>query len=275
MHRPTEEIEIDLLLEAVYQQWGYDFREYSRASLTRRLRDFQSLMGVEHLSQLIPLVLHDRQVFAGLVENISVTVTEMFRDPFVYKTIRQVVIPYLRTFPSLNIWVAGCATGEEVYSLAILLKEEGIYDRCRIYATDMNENSLAKAKEGIFPSQEAKLNTANYHKAGGLASFNEYYRSRYDKTMISKDLRERVLFDTHNLASDGAFNKMHLIMCRNVLIYFTKHLQDRVLRLFEDSLCNNGFLVLGTKEELGFSSVGNLFKTIAKQEKIFQKGISL
>ena len=271
MTKNTEDIEIELLLEAVFQQFGYDFRQYSKASITRRLRGFCRKTGLEHISELIPRVLHSKETLADLIDNISVTVTEMFRDPFVYKAIREKVIPYLKTYPTINIWVAGCATGEEVYSLTILLKEEGLFERCQIYATDINEKSINSAKEGIVPAQSTKINTANYHKAGGHASFNEYYLTKYNKTMMNKDLTENIIFFTHNLVTDEAFNEMQLIICRNVLIYFNRDLQERVFQLFFESLGNNGFLVLGSKEDIKFSSVAKQFIITGKKDKIYQK----
>ena len=267
----TEEIEIDLLLEAVYRQYGYDFSQYRRASITRRIRNFLVKSNAQHISELITHVLYDHDFFESFVESITVTVSEMFRDPFVYSMIRKKIIPYLKTYPQINIWLAGCARGEEVFSLAIMLKEEGLLDRVRIYATDINENSLTNAKEGIFPADQTKVNTANYHKSGGKYSFSDYCFTKYGKTMMQKELKKNFIFSVHNLAVDGVFNEMQIIFCRNVIIYFTRELQNRVLKLFHDSLCSNGFLCLGTKEDIRFSDVRDHFKVIGKDEKIYQK----
>ncbi|MCK5545522.1 MAG: protein-glutamate O-methyltransferase CheR [Desulfobulbaceae bacterium] len=266
-----EQIEIDLLLDAVERRHGYDFREYSRASLTRRLRRLRVDMKKEHISDLIPLVLYGQGVMESLVDGISVTVSEMFRDPYVFKMVREKIVPYLKTYPKVNIWVAGCATGEEVYSLAILFKEEEIYDRVQIYATDINEKSLKKAKAGIYSEDQTKTNTNNYYKSMGRESFNDYYFTKFHKVMMDRDLMKNVVFLTHNLAVDRVFNEMQMIFCRNVLIYFSIPLQERVLKLFDDSLCKNGFLALGTKEHIRFSKTEKSFRTVGKKEKIFQK----
>jgi chemotaxis protein methyltransferase CheR len=267
----TEEIEIDLLLEAIYRKYGYDFRQYSRASITRRIRNFMLKAEVKQISEMIPMVLCEQGFIEFFIENMSVTVSEMFRDPFVFKMIREKVISYLKTYPHVNVWIAGCARGEEVYSLAIMLKEEGLLDKVRIYATDINEKSMTNAKEGIFPSDQTKINTANYNKSGGRHSFSDYCFTKYGKTMMQKELKENVFFSAHNLAVDGVFNQMQLIFCRNVIIYFNQELQNRVLKLFYDSLCTNGFLCLGTKEDIMFSEVAGNFKVIGKHEKIYQK----
>ena len=270
-HSSVEDLEIKLLLEAIVERYGYDYRQYGQASLFRRINSFMRKMGKERISELIPLVLHDRDLFFDLVETISVTVTEMFRDPFVYKLLRTKVIPYLNSFPHINIWVAGCATGEEAYSIAILLEEEGVYDKCRIYATDINGKSLTRAREGIFPSETLKANTKNYHAAGGKYPFNEYYYTKYRQAKLRKDLARNIIFDVHNLTVDGVFNEMQLILCRNVLIYFRAPLQDKVLNLMHESLCPNGFLVLGSKEDLAVSDIAMKFVTIGKEEKIYKK----
>ncbi len=266
-----EDIEIKLLLEAIFQQYGYDFRQYGRASITRRIRNFLSKTESRHISELIPLMLHNPDVFNALVESISVTVTEMFRDPFVYKKLREEVLPYLRTYPTVNIWVSGCATGEEVYSLAILLKEEGLYDKTQIFATDINKKSLAAAQEGIYPTDSTKISTNNYYCSGGKHSFNEYYFTKYGNTIMNKELKRNIVFTTHNLSVDAMFNKMQMIFCRNVLIYFNRSLQNNVLKLFHDSLLDNGFLIIGTKEDIRFSVIASDYKVIGENEKIYQK----
>ena len=205
---------------------------------------------------MIPMILRDRELFSRLARDFSIAVTEMFRDPFVYKAVRNKVIPVLRTWPHFKIWHAGCATGEEVYSLAIVLKEEGVYDRATIYATDFNDEALEQAREGIFEIGKLQEATRNYQQAGGKASLAEYYHARYDAAVMDSALKERIVFSGHNLASDSVFGDMHLVFCRNVLIYFNRELQNRALGLFTESLVHGGFLCLGTKEDLRFSNVG-------------------
>lgn len=266
-----ERIEIDLLLEAVFRRYGYDFRSYARASMDRRVRLFMTDSGCDRVSALIPLLLHDRDAFSAFARRVSVTVTEMFRDPFVYRALREKVVPWLRTWPHFKIWHAGCATGEEVYSLAILLKEEGIYDRATIYATDFNDDSLDHAREGVYPVGAIKDATANYLEAGGKATFSDYYHSRYDAVAIEASLKERVTFANHNLAVDGTFGEMNLILCRNVMIYFDRDLQDRAMGLFADSLVHGGILCVGTKEDVRFSSLQDHFLAMDSKAKLFQK----
>jgi chemotaxis protein methyltransferase CheR len=266
-----ENIEIDLLLEAIFQCYGYDFRHYSRASIERRVRQFQDKSGCGTISGMIPRLLHDESFFGTFVREFSITVTDMFRDPFVYLSIRKDVVPILKTYPFVKIWHAGCATGEEAYSLAIVLKEEGLYDRATLFATDFNDAALDAAKKGIYALDNAKKFTANYQAAGGTSSFSEYYHARYQAMAISKSLKENITFASHNLVTDSVFGEMHLIMCRNVLIYFEKSLQDRVLNLFSDSLVHGGILCLGTKESLRFSNVKNRFQTIDEDARIYRK----
>lgn len=265
-----ETIEIDLLLEAISRRYGYDFKGYSRASLKRRILGFKSTTKVRNISDLIPLLLYDKDLFKTLLSSLSVTVTEMFRDPEIYQVLRQHLIPFLKTYPYSKIWCAGCATGEEVYSLAILLKEAGLGKRVQIYATDINDNSLEKAKLGIYSNKQIKEYTANYRLAGGTDDFSNYYHANYDSVIMNKSLNENVVFANHNLVSDGVFGEMQLIICRNTLIYFDRMLQDRVLNLFRESLCNKGYLCLGTKESLQFTTVKDEFKTIDKKAKLFQ-----
>ena len=265
-----ERIEVNLLLEAIYQRYGYDFRQYSQTSIKRRLRHHLAKTEFQTISDLIPEVLHDEMAFRALFFDLSVTVTEMFRDPWVYLALRKQVFPFLKTFPFINVWQAGCASGEEVYSLAILLKEEGLYDRARIYATDFNDVVLAKAKARIYPLERIKAYSANYQEAGGQKSLAAYYRARYQSIIIDGSLQDKVTFANHNLATDGVFGEMHLILCRNVLIYFNRTLQNRVLSIFRDSLPHNGFLCLGSKETVQFSEVGDDFIEFAAKEKIYQ-----
>ncbi len=266
-----EDIEVNLVIDAIFQSYGYDFKNYFRASFTRRLRNFKVLNNFNHISDIIPFILYDSGNFNKLLNAISVTVTEMFRDPFIYKYIREKVIPYLNTYPTINIWVAGCATGEEAYSIAILLKEENILDKVNIYATDINTNSLDIAKEGVYSSEEMKLSTRNYQRSGANRSFSEYYHTNYGNSILNKELREKIIFNQHNLVSDASFNEMHFIICRNVLIYFNKKLQNRVIGLFNDSLIHNGFLCLGTKEDIRYSDYAEKFIVKGREERIFQK----
>ena len=266
-----EQIELDLLLEAVYRRYGYDFRSYARASIQRRTKLFLSKIGCPSISETIPLILRDRELFSRLTHYFSIAVTEMFRDPFVYKAVRDEVIPLLRTWPHFKIWLAGCATGEEVYSVAIVLKEEGVYDRATIYATDFNDEALERAREGIFEIGKLQEATRNYQQAGGRASLGEYYHARYDAAAMNSALKERIVFAGHNLVSDSVFGDMHLIFCRNVLIYFNRDLQNRALGLFTESLVHGGFLCLGTKEDLQFSSVSNQYESVDDKARIYKK----
>ena len=267
----TEDIEVALLLDAIYERYGHDFRNYSRVSVKRRLRNILSKTKYTTISEMISPVLHDESFFETLIYELSITVTEMFRDPEFFKTLREQVIPYLKTHPFIRIWHAGCATGEEVYSLAILLKEEGYYDRTTIFATDFNDVALNKAREGIYPLEKLKDYTANYQHSGGTGSLVQYYHAGYDAAILDPSLRKNIAFANHNLVTDGVFSEVHLIVCRNVLIYFDKTLQNRVLRLFRDSLVHGGILALGSKEALQFSEIVNDFKTLSERWKIFQK----
>jgi chemotaxis protein methyltransferase CheR len=265
-----KQIEVDLLLEAIYQRYGYDFRQYSQASIKRRVLHHLAKTEFQTISDLIPKILHDEAVFTSLFLDLSVTVTEMFRDPWFYLALRKKVVPFLKTFPFINVWQAGCATGEEVYSLAILLKEEGLYDRARIYATDFNNVVLEKAKARIYPLERIKEYSLNYQKAGGQKSLADYYRARYQSAIINASLQDNITFANHNLATDGVFGEMHLILCRNVMIYFNRTLQNRVLSVFRESLCYNGFLCLGSKETIYSSNVREDFVEFAAKEKIYQ-----
>ncbi len=266
-----ERIEIDLLLEAIHKRCGYDFRSYAQASIERRARQFLSNSGCATISDMIPKVMRDEQFLSGLVRYFSITVTEMFRDPFVYLAIRRNVVPLLRTYPHIKIWHAGCATGEEVYSLAILLKEEGLYDRATIYATDFNDSSLEKAKAGIYSIEAIKEATRHYQEAGGRSSFSEYYHSKYDAAAMDGSLKKRITFANHNLATDSVFIETHMVFCRNVLIYFNRDLQNRALRLFADSLVHGGFLCLGTKESIDFTEAKGSFDALDAKARIFKK----
>ncbi len=267
----VESIEIDLLLEAIFRRYGYDFRRYARASIERRVRLFLSQSGGTTIAEMIPRLLRDADFFARMAQYFSVPVTEMFRDPFVYQALRRQIIPLLRTWPHVKIWHAGCASGEEIYSLAILLREEGLYERVTIYATDFNDTALAQARAGIYSLEKIRDATRNYQLAGGQAAFSDYYHAGPDAAVIDADLRRRITFANHNLAVDQAFGDMHLILCRNVLIYFNRELQNHSLELFRNSLVNGGFLCLGSKEDLAFSSVAGHFKTVDAEAKIYKK----
>jgi chemotaxis protein methyltransferase CheR len=266
-----ENIEIDLLLEAVFRRYGFDFRSYSRASIERRIRHFLSDSGCESIAAMIPRVLRDDDFFSRLVRYFSIPVTEMFRDPQVYLAVREKVVPLLRTWPHVKIWHAGCATGEEVHSMAIVLKEEGLYNRATIYATDFNDEALARARDGIYAAGNIKDATRNYQLAGGKKSFSEYYHAHYEAAAMDNSLRERVVFSSHNLVSDGVFGEMHLVFCRNVLIYFNRDLQNRALGLFAESLVHGGFLCLGSKETLRFSQVADRFDVVDDKARIYKK----
>jgi chemotaxis protein methyltransferase CheR len=265
------ELEVDLFLDAIFRRWGYDFRNYARASLNRRVAYRLSMTGLKRVSEMIQLVLHDQAFFESFLTDMSVTVTEMFRDPWVFKKIRETVIPKLRTYSRINIWHAGCATGAEVYSMAILLQEEGLLERCQIYATDYNNNSLSLAKKGIFPISRMKAFTNNYIEAGGKYSFADYYRTGYDSACIAKNLRDRITFANHNLVNDGFFAEINLVMCRNVMIYFDRNLQHRSLNLFYNSLVPSGFLVLGTEESLGYSDCDHQYESFEPKERIYRR----
>jgi chemotaxis protein methyltransferase CheR len=265
------ELEVDLFLDAIFRRWGYDFRSYARASLNRRVAQRLSITGLNQISDMIPLVLHDQSFFESFLTDMSVSVTEMFRDPWVFKKISETVIPKLRTYSRINIWHAGCATGAEVYSMAILLHEEGLLDRCQIYATDYNNKSLSLAKKGIFPINLMKAYTKNYIEAGGKSSFSDYYRTGYDSACIVKALRDRITFANHNLMNDGVFAEMNLVMCRNVMIYFDRTLQNQSLKLFSNSLVPRGFLVLGTQESLSYSDCNHEYESFESKERIYRR----
>jgi chemotaxis protein methyltransferase CheR len=267
----NQNIEIQLLLQAIYLKYGYDFRNYAKASIKRRIQHRLTKSGMANVSAMQHKLLYDVAFFNTLLLDLSINVTEMFRDPNFYLALRKSVFPILKQFPYLKIWHAGCSTGEEVYSMAILLKEEGLYERTQIYATDMNEVVLKKAKEGIFAIDQLKHYTENYQKAGGKESFSDYYVAHYDHVVMDKSLKEHVLFSDHNLATDGVFGEMNLVVCRNVLIYFNRELQNRVLGLFLESLADRGFLCLGSKESIRFSEQSDNFDDVVKDEKIYQK----
>jgi chemotaxis protein methyltransferase CheR len=266
-----ERLEIELLLEAVYRRYGFDFREYAQASLKRRLWRRMAAEGLATLSQLQDRLLHDPACMERLLLDLSINVTAMFRDPTFYVAFRKQIVPALRTYPFTRIWCAGCSTGEEVYSLAVLLQEEGLYDRTRIYATDINESVLEQARNGIFPLAKMKQYTQNYIRAGGKQDFSTYYVAAYDAVQFNRDLIENVVFAQHNLAMDRSFNQFNVIVCRNVMIYFDKALQDRVHELFYESLETFGILALGHKESVLFSPFAARYEELDALERIYRK----
>ena len=266
-----EEVEIDALLEAVFRYYGFDFRQYARPSLRRRLWRRADLEKVTTISGLQERLLHDRACMERLLLDLSINVTAMFRDPTFFLAFRRTVVPLLRTYPFIRIWNAGCSTGEETYSLAIVLAEEGLLDRTRIYATDINEAVLVRAREGVFPLDQMKAYTENYQAAGGTRAFSEYYTAGYEGARFDRSLTQGVVFSRHNLASDGSFNEFHAIICRNVMIYFDSPLQDRVHRLFHDSLVRFGLLALGQKESISFTAHADDYKVIDQADRIFRK----
>lgn len=267
----SEDIEIKLILDAIWLKHGYDFTNYAAASMKRRLKKIMDEQGFKTLAQMIPHIIHDNDFFRLFLYSVSVNVTEMFRDPLFFLSIRENVLPYLKTYPFIKIWAAGISTGEEIYSLAIILKEEGFYDNVIIYATDFNDHVLEIAKRGIYSAADMRLNTANYQKAGGKESFASYYHADYDSVIFDGSLKKNIVFANHNLVTDGVFGEMNMIICRNVLIYFNKILQDSVLELFSKSLRTNGFLCLGSKESLEFSSTASLYEPVDKIARIFKK----
>lgn len=269
--KENENIEITLLLEAIWLKYGYDFRDYARAHIRRRIRHRLEISGFPSISHMQHRILYDPVFFRELLPDFSINVSEIFRDPSFYLAVRKEVVPMLCTYPFLKIWHAGCASGEEVYSMAILLKEEGLYKRSQIYATDFNENILKKAGEGIYPIDLMKGYTYNYQKAGGKKAFSDYYTAKYESVIFEKSLRKNIIFAEHNLVTDRVFGEMNLIVCRNVLIYFNRELQRRVIRLFMESLVPGGFLCLGSKETLRFSGYADRFDTVAESEKIYKK----
>nr|WP_307591642.1 protein-glutamate O-methyltransferase CheR [Paenibacillus wynnii] len=266
-----EDIEIQLLLEGVHRLYGYDFRNYALPSLKRRIWHHVHSENVPNISALQEKVLHDRACFERLIYSLSIPVTEMFRDPGLFLTFRKKVIPLLRTYPYIRIWHAGCSTGEEVYSMAILLHEEGLYDKARIYATDMNNRSLQQAKEGVYEISKMKQYTKNYLEAGGTRAFSEYYSAKYNSVILQPYLRKNIIFAEHNLATDTSFNEFNVIFCRNVMIYFNDELRDNVHGLFNESLSRFGVLVLGSKESIHFTKHSDSYEALDRVEKIYRK----
>lgn len=267
----TEDFELDLLLEAIFWQYHFDFRGYSKASIKRRMSKAKKHFGCETYSLLQNRILHECDLMPKLLTFLTVPVSELFRDPLYYKDLRENVLPHLKTYPSINVWTAGCSTGEELYSLVILFREEGLEERTTFYATDINNDSLKKAKLAIYDLEMMKVFSNNYLLAGGKASLSDYYSTAYGAAKLDSSLRKQVVFSEHNLVSDADFAEMHLVSCRNVLIYFEKELQARVIKLFNQSLSRKGFLWLGSKESLVFSPHVDTFSEFLPDSNFYQK----
>ncbi|MBE0647505.1 MAG: protein-glutamate O-methyltransferase CheR [Bacteroidales bacterium] len=270
----NQDIEIRLLIEALYLKYGFDFRNYSKAHLKRRILNRFQISGLGSITEMTRRVVYDSEFTDQLLMDLSITVTEMFRDPSFYKALRQSVLPVLRTYPHVKIWHAGCASGEEVYSMAIMLKEEGLLHKTQIYATDFNPMIIRYAKKAQYPISRIKEFTVSYQKAGGKHSFSDYYTADDEKAKLNEVLRKNIVFANHNLVTDSGFAEMNLVVCRNVLIYFNKQLQDKVIGLFMESLPGGGFLCLGSKENLQFSSHYNAFEPVVDNERIYIKKYS-
>ncbi len=271
MPERTEEIELGLLLEAIFQKYHYDFRNYSPASIKRRLRLARSQFKCRSFSQLQDLVLHDPSVLPELLTYLTVQVSDFFRDPPYFRAIREKLVPHLRTWPSLKVWVAGCGSGEEIYSLAILFREEGLEDRTIFYGTDINPEALKQARAGTYSLDRVAQFTENHRLSGGKSSLSDYYTAAYGAAVFDKSLRERTVFSDHSLVSDQVFGEMHLVSCRNVLIYFRKSLQDRAIGLFSDSLTRGGFFGMGSRESLRFSRHMDAFTEFDHDTRIYRK----
>ncbi|ADO70812.1 CheR family methyltransferase [Stigmatella aurantiaca] len=265
------DIELRLLLDAIYLKYHYDFRGYAMASLKRRLTQAAEHFGCRSLSLLQDRLLHEPPTFPALLDFLTVQVSEMFRDPSYFRSLRERVVPFLKTYPSLKVWVAGCSTGEEVYSLAILLHEEGLLERTLIYATDINTNALQKAEAGVYPVDRIATFTQNHHKSGARTSLSDYYTAAYGRAVFDKSLKTHIVFSDHSLATDSVFAEVQLLSCRNVLIYFNRELQERAIGLFREALCRKGFLGLGSKEFLRFSAHEEAFSEVVRDDRIFQK----
>ncbi|MDQ7244464.1 protein-glutamate O-methyltransferase CheR [Leptospira borgpetersenii] len=269
--KDTQDMEIDLLLKAIFQRYGYDFRQYSEAHIRRRLMSRLVLSGFSNISEMRDQVLHDETFATKLLQDLSITVTEMFRDPDFYACLREKVIPILKTHPFVKIWHAGCSTGEEAYSMAIVLKEEGLYERSVIYATDFNELALNTAREGIFRNAAMKEYTINYQLSGGKGFFSDYYTSDQEMVIMNQMLKKNIVWANHNLVTDRVFAEVNLVLCRNVLIYFKRDLQSKVHRLFFESLVNGGLLCLGSKEGISYGNLWEKYDTLDLKQKIYKK----
>lgn len=266
-----DSIEVKLLLEGIYLHYGFDFREYSYPSVHRRVWKMVKREGLPTITALLAKILHDPECMERFLLTISINVTSMFRDPAFYLALRTQVVPLLRTYPFIRIWHAGCSTGEEAYSMAILLKEEGVYDRCRIYATDVNEAVLRLAKTGSFPLQHMKLYTSNYLTAGGKDSFSSYYTVEGSRAVLDPSLAKNMVFAKHNLAMDGSFNEFNLVLCRNVMIYFDRTLQAKVFSLLHESLAHLGVLALGIRETLALSDHKTTYETVDPDQRLYRR----
>ncbi|MBI1276053.1 protein-glutamate O-methyltransferase CheR [bacterium] len=271
MNEKVEDIELKLLLEALFQKYHYDFRGYAMASIKRRLKQAKEHFNCQNYSQLQDMVLHNAHALPKLLSFLTVQVSEMFRDPPYFKAIREKVVPHLRTYPSLKVWIAGCSTGEELYSFAILFREEGLEERTMFYATDINPDALSKAEAGVYGLDRIKLFTENHRLSGGKTSLSEYYTAAYGAAHFDKSLRKRTVFSDHSLVSDAVFAEMQYISCRNVLKYFDRELQDRAIGLFKDALPRKSFLGLGSKENLRFSAHNDAFDEFSREERIYQR----
>jgi len=267
----VEDIEIHLLLEALFRRYHYDFRHYAQASIKRRLKQALLQLGFPSVSAMQEAVLHDAGMLGRLLDFLTVQVSEMFRDPGYFRAIREKVAPHLRTYPSLKVWIAGCSSGEELHSFAILFREEGLFDRTLFYATDINPAALEAAASGVYAMDRIKAFTENHQQSGGKSSLSDYYTAAYGRAAFDKALRSRVVFSDHSLVTDAVFAEVQLISCRNVLIYFDRGLQDRAIGLFHDALARKGFLGLGSKESLRFSTHAAGFTDFVREEKIYQR----
>ena len=265
-----ENIEVDLFVQALQRRHGYDFSEYAPASLKRRVQLLTEQLECKTISGLIERVMHEQPLLPRLLEGLTVPASDMFRDPTLFRALRETVLPMLASYPQINIWQAGCAHGQEVYSLAILLEEAGLYERSQIFATDLSERALQQAQEGIYPAREAQQWSRNYQASGGNRSLTDYYSARYNLIKLDQRLRRHVTFARHNLAADGVFCEAHLILCRNVLIYFSNPLQSRVLSLFSGSLVRGGFLCLGLRESLDYASSAHDFAAFDELQRIYR-----
>lgn len=264
-------IELELFLDGLKRRFGYDFTNYARGSISRRVHELKNALNIKHTSELIVRMFHDDAFLTQAMEYLSVQFSEMFRDPHFYEVIREKVVPVLKTYPEVNIWVAGCANGEEAYSLAILLKEEGLFERANIYATDISGSALEKASEGVYPKKELPLYKKNYKRAGGKNKFTDYCVTKYNLLAMDPSLKEIIFFSEHNLTVDGVFCEMHLIMCRNVLIYFNDKLQKQCLNLFDESLIREGFIGLGEKESMDLFDLKNKFNRLSDDTPVFRR----
>jgi chemotaxis protein methyltransferase CheR len=267
----SEDIEIRLLLDAIFLRYHYDFRSYSAASLKRRLAAARLQLRCETLSALQDNVLRDPKMFTQLLQFLTVQVSDMFRDPTFFRALREKVVPELRTYPSIRVWIAGCSTGEELYSFAILLREEGLLERTTLYATDINPETLHKAEQGLYAIERVQAFTENHRLSGAKCSLSEYYTAAYGSAAFDRSLRKNVVFSDHSLATDSVFAEVQLVSCRNVLIYFDRSLQDRAVGLMKDALCRRGFLGLGSKESLLLSAHAAAFRDFVPSERWYQR----